>query len=192
MGEFIDTTELRGSRFERVDLSGSQFRAVVLANTRFLGVNMDGVVIRGAELADVDIHGEIGKVVINGVEIGPLVEAELNRRYPERVKMRPTDPAGYREAWEILERLWSGTVERASRLEPRLLHESVDGEWSFIETLRRGSGGPSSEIPRRGIRWICPGTRCGTARARRAIGRRGRRWRPSSNCAGTGRPPCGS
>jgi len=136
MGEFIDTTELRGSRFERVDLSGSQFRAVVLANTRFLGVNMDGVVIRGAELADVDIHGEIGKVVINGVEIGPLVEAELNRRYPERVKMRPTDPAGYREAWEILERLWSGTVERASRLEPRLLHESVDGEWSFIETLR--------------------------------------------------------
>jgi uncharacterized protein (DUF952 family) len=36
----------------------------------------------------------------------------------------------------VVERLWAGTVERARRLEPALLHESVDGEWSFIETLR--------------------------------------------------------
>jgi len=28
------------------------------------------------------------------------------------------------------------TVERARLLPPDLLHESVDGEWSFIETLR--------------------------------------------------------
>lgn len=28
------------------------------------------------------------------------------------------------------------TVARARRLDPELLHESVDGEWSFIETLR--------------------------------------------------------
>jgi hypothetical protein len=28
------------------------------------------------------------------------------------------------------------TVTRARRLDPELLHESVDGEWSFIETLR--------------------------------------------------------
>jgi hypothetical protein len=32
--------------------------------------------------------------------------------------------------------LWGGTVERARRLPPALLHESVDGEWSYIETLR--------------------------------------------------------
>jgi hypothetical protein len=35
-----------------------------------------------------------------------------------------------------VERLWAGTVERARRLDPALLHESVGGEWSFIETLR--------------------------------------------------------
>ena len=29
-----------------------------------------------------------------------------------------------------------GTVERAAKFDPELLHESVDGEWSFIETLR--------------------------------------------------------
>jgi hypothetical protein len=50
--------------------------------------------------------------------------------------MRPADPAGFGEAWDILERLWGETVERARRLQPELLHESVDGEWSFTETLR--------------------------------------------------------
>jgi hypothetical protein len=65
-----------------------------------------------------------------------LIEAELNRRYPDRAKMRPVDPAGFREAWDILNRLWGETVDRARRLPPELLHESVDGEWSFTETLR--------------------------------------------------------
>ena len=50
--------------------------------------------------------------------------------------MRPTTPAGFREGWDVVERLWAGTVERARRLPPDQLHESVDGEWSFIETLR--------------------------------------------------------
>ena len=62
--------------------------------------------------------------------------------------MRPTTAAGFAEAWEILERLWAGTIDRAGSLSPDLLHDSVDGEWSFIETLRhlvvrqRGLGGP--------------------------------------------------
>ena len=73
---------------------------------------------------------------INGVDVVPLVEAELDRRYPDRAKMRPADAAGFREAWDILERLWQQTVGRARRMAPELLHERVDGEWSFIETLR--------------------------------------------------------
>src|SRR5205814_124539 len=83
----------------------------------------------------VDIHGEIVNLTINGVDIGPLVNDELDRRYPDRVKMRPTDPAGFRAAWDVVERLWDETVARARRLDPALLHVSVDGEWSFIETL---------------------------------------------------------
>jgi RimJ/RimL family protein N-acetyltransferase len=42
-----------------------------------------------------------------------------------RARMRPSDPAGFREAWDILERLWGQTVERARRLPPELLHESA-------------------------------------------------------------------
>jgi DinB superfamily/Pentapeptide repeats (8 copies) len=118
--------DLSGSLFERVDLSGARFRAV----------DWRGVVMTGVEMVDVRIDGELQNVVMNGVDVAPLVEAELDRRDPERAKMRPTDPAGFREAWDIVERLWDGTVERARGFDPDLLHESVNGEWSFIETLR--------------------------------------------------------
>jgi len=128
--------DLRGSWFERADLSGSQFRAADLSGAQFRGADLTGVVMRGVELIGVDIYGEIQNVTINGVDIGPLVEAELDRRYPGRATMRPADPAGFREAWDLVERLWAETVERARRLDPELLHESVGGEWSFIETLR--------------------------------------------------------
>ena len=125
-----------GSRFERVNLSGAEFRASDLAGAQFRGVGMSGVVMRGVELVNVDIYGEIANLTINGVDIGPLINAELDRRYPDRAKMRPTTPAGFRDAWDTVERLWDGTVQRARRLDPALLHDSVDGEWSFVETLR--------------------------------------------------------
>lgn len=149
MADFIGV-ELPGSRFERVDLSGAQLRAVDLAGARFHGVDMSGVVMRGIELVNVEIYGEIENVTINGVDIGPLVDAELNRRYPYRANMRPTDPAGFREAWDIIEQLWGDTVDRARDLRPDLLHESVDGEWSFIETLRHLAFATDAWI-RRGI-----------------------------------------
>lgn len=135
MAEFT-AADLRGSRFERVDLSGAELHTVDLSGARFRGVDLSGVTMRGVDLVGVDIHGEIENLTINGVDVGPLVEAELDRRYPDRPRMRPTDPAGFREAWDILERLWGETVDRAGRLRPELLHESVGGEWSFIETLR--------------------------------------------------------
>jgi uncharacterized damage-inducible protein DinB len=131
-----ESTDLTGREFERVSLRGAQFRDVDLSGARFVGVDLTGVVMRGVELVDVTLSGEVQNLVINGVDVAPLIEAELDRRLPERVKMRPTDPAGFREAWDVVERLWDGTVARARRLPPELLHEQVDGEWSFIETLR--------------------------------------------------------
>jgi hypothetical protein len=122
--------------FFRQDLRGSHLRDVDLRDSRFHDVDLSGAVLRGVQLDDVEIDGDIEGLTINGVKVGPLIDAELDRRYPDRAKMRPTDPAGFREAWDVVERLWSGTVERARRLGPGLLHESVDGEWSFIETLR--------------------------------------------------------
>jgi uncharacterized protein YjbI with pentapeptide repeats len=127
---------LTGSRFEDVYLTGARFHDVDFTNARFHLVDLTGVMIRGAALVDVDISGEIKNLRVNGVDVVPLVEAELDRRYPDRVKMRPADADGFREAWDILERLWQRTVERARGMAPELLHERVDAEWSFIETLR--------------------------------------------------------
>ena len=117
-------------------MSGARFRMVRLTGARFQDVDLTGVVMRDVELVDAEINGEIVNLTVNGVDVGPLIEAELDRRHPDRVKMRPSDAAGFREAWDTVERLWDGTVRRARRLDPELLHESVDGEWSFVETLR--------------------------------------------------------
>ena len=130
------SADLTGSRFEDVYLTGSRFHDVDLTNARFDLVDLTGVVIRGAAVVDVEISGDIDNVRVNGVDIVPLVEAELNRRHPNSAKMRPQAADGFREAWEILERLWQQTVDKARGLAPELLYERVDGEWSFIETLR--------------------------------------------------------
>ena len=125
MSEFIDV-DLRGSHFQRVDLRGAEFRSANLSDT----------VMRNVELFNVDIHGDVENLTINDVNVGPLIEAALDARYPLRTKMRPTEPVGFSEAWDTLEVLWGETVERARRLPRELLHQSVNEEWTFIETLR--------------------------------------------------------
>jgi uncharacterized damage-inducible protein DinB len=135
-GSRFQRADLTDAHFDRVNLSGAEFRMTDLVGTTFRDVDIRNVVMRGVELVDVDIHGKIGNVTINGVEVSALVNAELDRRYPDRAKMRPADPAGFRQAGDVVERLWGDTVERARELDPQLLHESVDGEWSFTETLR--------------------------------------------------------
>jgi len=122
--------------FTGQDLRGSHFRDLDLRDSRFHDVDLSGAVLRGVQLDDVEVDGDVEGLTINGVQVEPLIEAELDRRYPERAKMRPTDPAGFREAWDVVERLWEQTLTRARRLDPGRLHESVGGEWSFIETLR--------------------------------------------------------
>lgn len=127
---------LNGSRFQNVHLNDAQFESVDLTNASFKHVDLTGVTIRDALVVNVTINAEIENLVVNGVDVVPLVEAELDRRHPHRATMRPSDVAGFGEAWDILERLWQETAERARGMAPDVLHERVNGEWSFIETLR--------------------------------------------------------
>jgi uncharacterized damage-inducible protein DinB len=131
-----DLQDLSGTTYERVRMRDARFRWVDLEGSQFHQVGLQRVRMRGVELVDVEIDGELQNVVVNGVDIAPLVEAELARQDPDYAKMKPQDAAGFRAAWEILERRWAETVDRALLLEPRLLHERVDDEWSFVETLR--------------------------------------------------------
>src|SRR4051794_28576030 len=126
MTSYSDTTEFRGAEFIDIDMSGSLFREVDLS-----GARMRGVLLWGA-----DLDGAIEGLRVNGVEVAPLVEAELDRRHPERTKLRPTTPDGVREAIETVAGFWAQTLAEVRKRPAADLDRSVNGEWSFVETLR--------------------------------------------------------
>jgi hypothetical protein len=115
-----------GNRVEHLDLSGRHVHAL----------NLEGAKLTDAVLCNADVSADIEGLRINGVEVAPLVRAELDRRFPERVKLRATDVEGLRDAWSMLEGLWAKTTARAAQLPEELQHRRVDNEWSFVETIR--------------------------------------------------------
>jgi uncharacterized protein YjbI with pentapeptide repeats len=135
-GARFEWVNLRDATFDQVLLTGATMRSVDFSDAEFRNVRFSRTRMRGVELVDVVIDAQLRNVVVNGVDIGPLVDAELNRRMPERAKMRPGDADAFREAWSILERLWDHTLTRAKTFPESELHRSVGGEWSFIQTLR--------------------------------------------------------
>jgi hypothetical protein len=75
-------------------------------------------------------------LLVNGVDVVPLVEAELNRRFPGRELRAAEDPDGLRAAWAALERTWAATLDRAASMPAGTVDASVDDEWSLAQTLR--------------------------------------------------------
>ncbi|MEV7429051.1 MULTISPECIES: DinB family protein [unclassified Nocardioides] len=117
---FVDA-DLRGARFVRADLSGAVMRSV----------DLQGADLDAPWLADDD-----AVLLVNGVDVVPLVEAELDRRFPGRADRRAADPAGLRAAWAAVEAAWAVAVDRAAAMPAGTVDVSVDGEWSFSQTLR--------------------------------------------------------
>jgi DinB superfamily/Pentapeptide repeats (8 copies) len=136
-GSTFRHVRLKGSTIEDADLSDVTIRNAWMAGADFRGVMFPDVRMRGVGFRNVEIDGEIeGRLVINGVDVAPLIEAELDRLDPDRALLRPVDADGFRTAWAMLERRWDALVERARTLPPDQLHASVRDEWSFIQTLR--------------------------------------------------------
>lgn len=115
-----------GARVDDFDLSG----------VRLHGAMLDGARLTDASLVGATLTGDIEGLVVNGVEVEPLVRAALERRHPELARLRATDLGTLRQAWSMLEGRWAATTARALRLGEDRLAERVDGEWSFLETLR--------------------------------------------------------
>ena len=122
------------------DLGGSTFVDADLRGARFVETDLSGVVMRGVQVDNADIdapwlpHG--GTFLVNGVDVIPFVEAELNRRFPGRADQRAKDPEGLRAAWATLERTWAATLDRVAAMPEGTVDVSIDGEWSFAQTLR--------------------------------------------------------
>jgi hypothetical protein len=115
------STRLEGTDFSGVRLHGPDFEKTVVTDGWFV---------------DADFSGDIEGLTINGVEVAPLIEAELDRRSPDRLLLRATDPLTLAEAWSLLASMWAASITRARELPESLLHERVNEEWSFVETLR--------------------------------------------------------
>lgn len=123
------------------DLQGAQFFDVSLRGARFVRSDLSGAVMRGVDVdgADIDapwlVEGD-GFLRVNGVDVAPFVEAELNRRFPGRETRHAQDPDSLREAWALVERSWAVTLARVAAMPAGAVDISVAGEWSFAQTLR--------------------------------------------------------
>jgi len=126
-GEGGSSERFRGARFEAEDLRGA----------RFTDCDLTGVTIRDGWLVNVSISGYVSNVTVNGVDVTDFVNAELDRRHPERVQFREGQTADdVRALWDTIERLWAQATERAGRLPAAAVDRQVNEEWSFAQTLR--------------------------------------------------------
>ena len=106
-----------------------------LSGARFRDVNLTDAKISHAWLVNVDIDALVDKVVINGVDVTTYVN-ERDPWYPLRAMLRPSNPEGMRATWVALEDEWAKTITRTKALPEDTLHESVNDEWTFVQTLR--------------------------------------------------------
>ena len=117
------------------DLAGAVFWGADLRGARFRDVNLTDARISHAWLVNVDIDALVDNVVINGVDVTAYVN-ERDPWFPLRAMLRPSNPEGMRATWAALEDAWAKTITRAQALPEGTLHESVNDEWSFVQTLR--------------------------------------------------------
>lgn len=149
----FENTDLSGSRFEMVRLTDSEFRQVRFDGSSFHNISWRDVTMSSVELVNVEIGGDVWNLRINGVDIGPLIDGELNRRDPDRhlvfQELRESRSAeDYRTGWRVIERRWSDLIDRVRGLPEGSEHRSVAGEWSLVQTLRHISYAVAAWIER--------------------------------------------
>jgi len=130
-----------GKAFEHRDLSGAVFRDVNLYRALFEDVNLGEATIRNANLGDVSIvDANIKGLTIFGVRVDQLIEAELDRRDPERVRLRMTDPHDPEDVRAVIKRLdevrghFSGVLRAADA--DSLITRPATAKWSALENVR--------------------------------------------------------
>src|SRR5690606_33412588 len=117
--------------FEGATLVKASFKGAILRFSDFSGVTM-----RSADVDGLDIDGHdllFGSLFVNGIDVVPFVDAELNRQFPGRELQKAETPEGLREGWVAVQSAWQETVARTP---PDLVDAHVEDEWSLAQTLR--------------------------------------------------------
>jgi DinB family protein/pentapeptide repeat protein len=126
-GGHQNTDAFRGASFTVADLTGA----------RFVDCDMTQVKVVDSWLVDVNVSGFVSNFLVNDIDVTEFVNAELDRRHPERAQLRALRTAdAFRAMWDTVDRLWSNALARAERLPESARYDRVDDEWSFVETLR--------------------------------------------------------
>ena len=125
MNKFVGSKEFEGATFV------SSFKGATLRFSDISGVTMRGVDVNGLDIDSHDLF--FGSLIINGVDVVPLVNAELNRQFPGRELQTAQTPHGLREAWVAVQAAWQTTVADAPRDEVDVNHND---EWSLAQSLR--------------------------------------------------------
>ena len=83
---------------------------------------------------DIDSHDLFfGSLIVNGVDVVPLVDAELNRQFPGRELQKAQTPEGLRDGGSRCRPRGRTTVANTP---PELVDAHVEDEWSLAQTLR--------------------------------------------------------
>ncbi len=128
--------------FSRSDVfTDARFTDSDLTRTRFVGCDLSGVVMRGVQIGP-PTSTPRGSSRATGTSwstastCSPMSTPSSTAASPGASLRGADDPDGLREAWAALEAAWADVVARAGDLPDGLVDESVDGEWSFAQTLR--------------------------------------------------------
>ncbi len=117
------------------DLAGAVFWGADLRGARFRDVDLTEASISHARVVDVAIDAFVDRLVVNGVDVTAFVN-EHDRWYPLRAVLGASDLESMRAGWARLREAWATSISRAQQLPPDALHVSVNGEWSYVQTLR--------------------------------------------------------
>jgi hypothetical protein len=123
---YSGTKEFEGATFVKASFKGAKLRFSDVSGVTMRSVDVDGL--------DIDSHDLFfGRLFVNGVDVVPLVDAELNRQFPGRELQKAQTPEGLLEGWVAVQSAWQTTVAGTP---PTLVDAHVEDEWSLAQTLR--------------------------------------------------------
>ena len=125
------TTYSRTKQFEGATFIRASFKGATLRFSDVSGVTMRSVRVNGLDIDGHDLFS--GTLLVNGVDVVPLVDAELNRQFPGRELQKAQTPEGLRDGWAAVRAAWATTVAETPR---DLVDAHVEDEWSLAQTLR--------------------------------------------------------